>query len=483
MSKLRRENQLIGYLFMETSFLVAVKCPECGGPACYPEGAYTFTCSYCGSVLRIKRNGVNLKYIIPSRIQPNDLKVIIHKILLAQKALYPVPTIHNTTTIYKPFWYFKGMLYYSHATKMENATEAKTWYYSFQANSDFIDTFISLSMRAEVLTLEPYDQKNIKSDEVILPIAIDKKEAYRIAESTADMNFQITVPQAKYKKLYLIGEHFFIIYYPIVQIICSRRGGEYRTLMLDGISKSLLADKNDKEEVPHVNEKSENSYCIKLLTHRCNNCGHDLQAKDFDIIFYCQVCSRLWLLKNGDYHSIKIKVLEAEKKINCVYLPFWRFEVIVTSQNTGIKLKTIGDLSTFMKMGRHILRNEDSDRPLRFYVPALVARNARALLKLATRINIHQKALPKSQNGFFPYGKILNASLPENEAEEMLGTIVFSVIGRQDQKALEFYSDFTIESINNELVWYPFESKGNFLLDNFHNYTFPSPFPYLTNNK
>ncbi|MGA1839779.1 MAG: hypothetical protein ACMUIU_04055 [bacterium] len=191
------------------------------------------------------------------------------------------------------------------------------------------------------------------------------------------MSFQCEAGHALYKKLHFIGEHFFINYYPVLQVICFGTYG-YRTFLINGIGKTILERKVGKH-----------------------------------------------------------------------------------------------DLSTFMKMGRFLLRDEDPERPIRLYVPALVTRNARALLKLATRINEHQRALPVSKNENFPLDKILNASLPEDEAEEMLQVIVFSVIGRQDRKALDFYKDFTITITKKEILWYPFEDKGNFLVDNFHQYNFP----------
>ena len=459
---------------MHTPFLVSIKCPECGGPLRYPEGAYTFKCPYCASVLRIKKDGVVLKYLIPPRMLNNhEIQIIIKKAQNEKRVVFQGhPTVHQIKTVYKPFWYFKGMLYYNYVAKDINDTMAKTWYYSFQANPEFAASFNSLSVRAEVLTLEPYDSDAIKGKGTILPLTVDKEDAFRYAESAADMNLQYEVGHSTYKKLYLIGEHFFIIYYPVIQVTCTRPGG-YHTFMFDGIAKSLLEEESGQGQITKENTEPNEPYRIRLLTHRCKNCGYDLPVREFDIFFYCNTCGRLWLLKDGEYHSNPIKVLETPHEEKSVFLPFWRFEVELKSEVAGVELKTIGDLSTFMKMGRFMLRNEEPKRPIRLYVPALVTRNARALLKLAAKINLHQKALSVSQNGRFPYTKIINASLPRNEAEEMLDVIMFSVIGRRDRKALDFYHDLKIQVTQKELVWYPFEDRGNVYFDPFHQYTFP----------
>ncbi len=233
---------------MHAPFLVSVRCPECGGTVRYPEGAYTFKCPYCGSVLRIKKDGVDLKYIIPPRILKSDIHLIIKKALIAKKVpINGIRSINQIKIIYKPFWYFKGMVYYSLVNMKGNDTLSKTWYYSFQANPDFVNTFNTLSVRAEVLTLEPFDNEAIKNKGVILPLILDKEEAYRCAESVAEMSLQFETGRAQYKKLYLIGEHFFIIYFPVIQVVCSGTGG-YRTFMIDGVGKSLLEDKAGKGE-------------------------------------------------------------------------------------------------------------------------------------------------------------------------------------------------------------------------------------------
>ncbi|MBN2373556.1 hypothetical protein JXL19_07210 [bacterium] len=506
---------------MSDTLLVSVKCPECGGPLSYPEGAYTFKCLYCGSVLRIKNEGIDLKYIIPCRLNRNEMPPLIRKILFEKKIpVRKTCSINQISIIYKPFWYLKGMVYYSRVGSDGNETTAKTWYYSFQANPDIVSTFNSLSVRTEVLALEPYNSEDYRNEgTIILPLMFDREAAYKYAEFAADMNIQISAAKADYERLSLIGEQLFVIYYPVICVVCSDCDRSH-TLFIDGINKCLLEDnaggksstfqsdnnegimnpestkgdencqKGFSDETPYKSaplgrtatrptenpqEKDENSYSIKLslLSHRCKNCGHDLTAREFDIIFYCETCYRLWLLEKGEYFPLIIKCIESESEEESVYMPFWRFEVNIVSESAGITLKTIGDLSKFMKLGQFLLRNEDPGRPVSLYCPSLVTKNAKALLKLAAKINLHQRALPIAKRDRLPFDKAMNASLPDNEAEDMLWVIVFSIIGRRDKRAIDFYGDFKIKVINKELIWYPFEDKGEFLVDRFHQYNFP----------
>jgi len=454
---------------MQQSFLVAIKCPECGAPIRYPEGAYSFTCSYCGSVLRIQREGVVLKYIIPARLSVTGIRRAVKEALAGKKGSRAIARVQ---TVYKPFWYFKGMLYYSFVGTEGNETLAKTWYYSFQAHREYVPSFRSLSVRTEVLTLAPFDSEAAQNAGTVLSLTVDRDEAYAQASRAAEKGFQALVSTPVYRKLTLIGEHFFIIYYPIVQVDCTGDDGD-RTIMIDGVNKSILEDEPGTPAAESQHHGDAPAFRSRLLTHRCNNCGHDLKAGDFDIVFYCDVCTRLWFLRGDEYQCLNVTVLEPAGQEGAVFMPFWRFETGITSETTGVEMNTIGDLSTFMKMGRFLLRHQDPSRPIRIYVPALTARDARALMKLASQINIHQKLLPLSPRKEFPFTRMLHASLPDDEAEEMLWVVVFAMIGRRDRKALDFYRDFTVSVTKKEMVWYPFEEKGNNFVDHFHNFHFP----------
>jgi hypothetical protein len=55
----------------------------------------------------------------------------------------------------------------------------------------------------------------------------------------------------------------------------------------------------------------------------------------------------------------------------------------------------------------------------------------------------------------------------------MVSPLIFLVIGRTDRKAIQFYNDLEITVTDRQLVWYPFEEKGEYLADTFHNYHLP----------
>ncbi len=458
---------------MRNSFLVSIKCPECGAPICYPEGAYTFKCSYCDSVLRTKTDGVTLKYIIPSRLNQKDVHRTIKKIIASRNNVPgKLKAIKQIKTFYKPFWYFKGMIYSCYSVRVKNVLDSKTWYYTFPANLSFVPPFQSLGIRSEVLTIEAYDSNMFQEKGAVLPITVNKDQAVKKAESLAGKKCDTYTPGYSYLKTSIIGEKVFIIFYPVIKVVCS--GGDYyHTFTIDGINKNLLDENQGKEKVDLPNKGESEEYHVKLLSHRCKNCGNDLEARDFDIIFYCKNCFRLWLLRGIDYLSQKVKILETEERKNTIYLPFWRFEVTIISKSANLNMKTIGDLSKFMKMGQFMLRKEDPERPMRFYVPALVTRNANAIIKLAAKIGTLQKLLPVSKIEDFPFEKIWNASMPVKEAIEFLEPLIFLVIGLTHKRAVDFYNDFEITVNDKQLVFYPFEDNGNAMLDHYHNYNFP----------
>jgi predicted RNA-binding Zn-ribbon protein involved in translation (DUF1610 family) len=456
---------------METPLFVSVRCPECGGSVRHLEGAYTFTCPFCVSVLRSETEGVTLKYIIPSRLGRSEIFDAL-KGLPKGGELPGDRALRHVVTVYKPFWYFKGMVYSCHSSGGRNDIDAKTWYYTFQANTSFAPSLHSLGLRSEVLSIEAYDSDRLEDNVVILPVTVNKNDAKREALDGADRGVISPSTPWKFHRTSIIGEKLFLIYYPIL-VVSYAESDSVHTTLLDGVNAAPLGE--SEGGLPEVSESGVNNepYHLRIVTHRCRNCGYDLEARDFDIIFYCKNCSRLWLLRGNNYHPLKVRLIKTKDERNTVYIPFWRFEVAVTSDSLGGNMKSIGDLSRLMKMGRHMLRHEDPERPIRFYIPALVTRNAKALIKLAARIGAFQKELPISQRNDLPPQRIWNASLPVEEAEEMVSPLIFLVIGRIDRKAIHFYNDLEITVTDRQLVWYPFEEKGEYLADTFHNYHLP----------
>lgn len=493
---------------MHNPFIVSIKCPECGAPLRYPEGTYTFKCAYCGSVLRTEAGARDLKYIITSSLGQREIALATKKILL-QKGVKKLPVIKRITVIYKPFWYFKGMVYRVFANNGRTDVIGKTWSHSFEANNGFAPALSTLGVKTEALALKPYDSEKYKDSGVFLPLTVDRESVQKTAvnfaerntgmdvslavkadapgkkrislwnsdldfiEPVQDTDLRVKTPEA-FSRVYMAGEKFFIIYYPVINVICKGQE-EYNGFLLDGVSKALL-DETDGARVASGEKTPEAAarYRVRLLTHRCKNCGHDLPPRDFDIIYFCGNCCRLWLLKGDGYLGVKLKVLDAGSNRNILYIPMWAFDVALESEKAGVALDSVGGLAGFMKMGEMILRDRDPAGSLRLFVPALVSRNAGALLKFSANISRMQKETPPASGSpDFLRLKVMNVSLPPEEAAEMLYPLVCSLIGRVDPQAMDFYSSLRIEIRKSELVWRPFAGSGYNYIDCFTRLSLP----------
>ncbi|MBE9528262.1 MAG: hypothetical protein IME99_03380 [Proteobacteria bacterium] len=467
---------------MQTSLFVSTRCPECNGSARHLEGAHTFTCSFCASVLRCQTEGRTLKYVISPRLERDEIVVAFNEAF--NKAL---PNSVSTSgsaevspcrpgrikTIYKPFWYCKGMVYSCHSSGTKNGLDARAWSHTFEANSSVASALTTLGLRSEVLEADGFDSEQFGADDIVLPITKSKEEARK--EAVAAAEWGVENPGWKYHETTIVGERFVLLYYPVIAVEYSDKEENGTTVALfDGVAGTGLGKEvYNKEESTEVPGNAEQEYRVKFVTHRCANCGHDLKPGDSALFFHCAECSRLWLLDGDDYRQQKITLLAANDGFKGAYIPFWRFELSLSSKAAGLELGRIGDLAEFMRMGRHTLRDEAPERPLRFFVPAMLAPNPGAVIKLAARIGTFQKELPVEPGEVAESDDFLNVSLPVQDAKEMLRPLIFLVIGRIDREAVKFYSDFEITVAKKELVWYPFEEKGAYLLDPFHNYTFP----------
>ena len=461
---------------MQTTLFVSLKCPECGGAVRHLQGAYTFSCPFCASVLRASRRGSSTSYPKSStRLSSWMPSTPSMSKGGSAKSSGPVE-VKELRCIYKPFWYVKGMLYSCHSSGAKNDIEAKTWAYTFEANTDFAPGLRTLGLRSEFLTVKAYDSDMLGAGSVIAEVTTPMEAAEEEALDVAEKSLRASETAWKYQKMWMVGEKIFLIYYPVVAVSYTSSGESF-TQLFDGVNAAPLgpdASPGASGEARGGRGAAETEpYHLRILTHRCKNCGGDLETGDFDIIFYCKNCTRLWLLEGNDYHPEKVTIIEAPASGKTVYIPFWRFEPTVISKSAGIKLETIAELAGFMKMGRHTLRNEDGTRPISLYVPAIVARNAKAILKLAGRVSTFQKEFALDLGNVLPDERIWNVSLSAAEAEELLSPLIFLMIGRIDRVAIKFYNDHEVTVNACQLVWYPFEDNGAYLVDRFHNYNFP----------
>ena len=452
------------------AFLVSSTCPECGAPTKHHEGALTFKCQYCASVLRMQAEGMTLKYIIPARLDEKAAALAIKKLLVNRK-ITPVTKVKKVTVIYDPFWNLRGMLFYLVAGDGKAEISAKTWFHSFQANETFLPSFTSLGIQSQVLELEHYDAEKFPKSAVLLPTTLIEKDALKAAKKAATAAMDMDGKRPGFSDLKMVGEKLSIIYYPVISVVCEGETG-YHTIMVDGVNGNLLAEEAGRIETQGIGESDTVAVPPKLITHRCPNCGHNLKDGDFDLTFHCGECRRLWMLKDNDYASIKINAIRPMER-GGAYIPFWRFKLEISSGEGSDVISKIGDRAKIMKGGGFNLRNEDPERDITFYVPAIVTRNASGLLSLAIRINIFQKDLPPSDGEAMPDGEAFGLSLAEEEAREMLEPLVFAVTGRIDAKMIAFYNNIQIEVKKSDIVWYPVSFEKDMLVDRYHEYHFP----------
>ena len=449
---------------------VSSACPECGAPTNHNEGALTFPCQYCASVLRMPDDGTPLKYIIPARLDTAQAAKAVKKALVEGK-IGDVATIKKITAVYKPFWHIKGMLFFLAAGTGKTNITAKTWFHSFPANDGFVPSFASLGIQSEVLALEHYDTEKIPETAVVLPITIEKEAALEAAGKTARGVMNGEGGAFAFSDLKIIGGKLFTIYYPVLAVTCRGKTGS-RTVMLDGINGNPLGEEEGDAIPTPPAPVGTAIHAPKLLTHRCPNCGHNLKTGDFDLTFHCRECRSLWLLKNNDYIRIKINAIRPPETGECAFIPFWRFTLEIYGGEGTAAIKKIGELAKIMTGGGFSLRAEDPEREIAFYVPALVSRNASGILNFAVRINIFQKQFPLYAHEEMPEGEVFGASLPEDEAREMLEPLVFAITGRIDRKMMEFYRAIRITVKKSELVLYPVRYEKDSVVDAYHDFHF-----------
>lgn len=101
--------------------------------------------------------------------------------------------------------------------------------------------------------------------------------------------------------------------------------------------------------------------------------------------------------------------------------------------------------------------------PICFYVAAFRIRNPVAVDKFASRLILHQPAIPEELPTNLREHKAGPAWLPLGEAMEMARMLLFSITPKRSKPIQAAVKEANIQLKRGELLWMPFREKGIFL--------------------
>jgi len=189
----------------------------------------------------------------------------------------------------------------------------------------------------------------------------------------------------------------------------------------------------------------------RFLPALCPACGWDLDGQRESCVFACSNCSRAWMPIKRDLTEVKLGAVY-RRMGSSKYIPFWK----IRPQVNGVALETYADLIRYANLPKAVIKRWESQEMV-FWTPAFKVRPKlflllAGMLTLSPPDNIARDRLRLSPA--YP------VTLPLSEAEESLKTVLAYLV-ESKRHVFEKLGDITIETKDSELIYLPFNRRGN----------------------
>jgi len=370
-----------------------------------------------------------------------------------------------------PFWRFTTQVFYSlfnqssfvlfpENSEMEILT--KDWDINFSAHLSNDLGLATLGMRPDWLKLKLLTDMALLKEGEVLSLELDSSSAKERGSKSLHLYLDGKKSAEEQLVFKLLEESLSLIYFPL-WVVNFIAGGEKHYQIIDGITERTLKQSHGYFELKkNQNGKTEHLVPLKIIPHRCPNCGWDLPVDPFHLVFPCDNCQRIWKISGNGYESVKGQIAKVredhmeEDLSDCNYYPFWVFETR-PKQETKFSIQSLVELFP-SEIGW--FKVKDKSQPFLFYVPAFEIKN---LNKIPTISLAFTRTQPELETQIWENEKLSGAIRSEEDAKklaELLWTVLF--FSRANTESNDC-PDLALE--NAKLVWCPYYEEGIFLRD------------------
>lgn len=409
-------------------------CPSCGAPIELNEGERVIHCSYCGVKNYMVVNKA-LRFVLPHKIP--DL-------------------IGQEDRFYIPYFRFKGVIYSHYHQDVDHTILDTTC--SGINNPDFPT---SLGLRPQAMTLTVLEKSENVSGR-FLKQTETTRAVFDRASAITDY-FGVRSGGSLLHRAF-IGETISLIYLPIYR----KQGYVY-----DGVLNRLLFRDNPNIFSNDSHVAYQKKWAPDFLAMICPHCAGTLVGERDSLVLHCYNCDRAWVEHSGQLQAIRWQAGNLNKVKGVVQLPFWK-----------ISLCFDGDwMNTFADYLREtnqpvIVKSQHDEMQLSFVVPAFKLQ-PKMFLTVSKRFTMAQNRLVDGERE--NYGQLFPVTLSVKEAGEAIKSIlVYSAVYKK--KLAPNIKHINVQFIGNELIYLPFQQKGNDLVQSWCNIAIPDNTLYLGRN-
>jgi predicted RNA-binding Zn-ribbon protein involved in translation (DUF1610 family) len=433
-----------------------ITCCFCGGKLDVDEAGHTVDCPHCASVLKITRTSGTRKYVIPDGLLPREVKFHIERHI--KKEGLPLPSHwQELKRVYVPFWRVTGTVF-SIATAPDNCRkelfgtdtcEAEespapgvtitNRDVSFCADETFNWGVESLGVRTQTLHLAPLEREFYENNQLLPPVlslehAKDRfdRATTMAAVTTADVGADV--------QLTSVGLDGTLIYFPVWAANFISAEGR-RTVRFDPLAKRVVALDYGGAEVPGGTATfAQDTAAIRIIPHRCPNCGTDLPNARWSATYYCANCRRLYVEAANGYQQLTVHVPE-NRNVKDMLFPFWVFNL----QSADWPGKE--EFLRALQLTRY--RNDA------FYVPAFGVANPERLMRLVGHYNrrVHQfmfKEIPDEKYTF------ADVTVSPEQAVCLIIPLTAAAVAQAGYPPPEALRGGALDVAAPDLIWLPY---------------------------
>jgi DNA-directed RNA polymerase subunit RPC12/RpoP len=459
----------------ESQVRILIHCPQCGGDIDFLEEAQVIQCQFCGSsLLVVGREGI-LRYVLPAQV--HDAQAAAARALEALKSAgKSPPQTLQTFLFHAPFWRMRGTVYrWIFGLKpMKVEIEAgvpppmerlkvlltRVLDHTIPGYAGLEIGLTTLGVRAQALRLRPFGREDLEKRDSFLPLEISSEQVQAEADRFSNLFFEAGELAPEVILHRLVGKSFSVIYFPLWYIEY-RNGGGQKSLLLDGVGGSIIGPLPDGSGIQEKlkGEESRKSFEfreIRFLPFRCPNCGWGFPFRPLSVLHFCSNCRRLFRESRGEWAENGYSVIPppgGQSWEKLLWVPFWRCRTVLESN--GEHMESMAGLYQFAPPLR-VVKPEEAQRPIYFYIPAVKFRSPQVLHTLASRLTYIQ---PEIRPGSFPDGShpvTAGGSLPDVDALEMGPVILGALIPQASQKARSWLKGCQIDLREPQILYFPF---------------------------
>ena len=449
---------------------VTASCPSCGAPFDFLEGANVAKCNFCGLPLLFLSQKKILRYYLKPKLTRGEIPFLIDR-YRKKKGQSLSKRTDEIKRFYLPFWRFTAEVFYTiinntfldfTSENLDDEIMTKDWDISFAAHTTNDLGIVSLGMRPEWLELSLLTEKDILKKEEVLNLEIDSPSAKE--KALKPLYFYIDKKKSSEDELVLrlLEQRLSLIYFPLWVVNFTSPEGEFFQI-IDGITKRTLKQGRGNFELKKERkEDAAKLYPLKIIPHRCPNCGWDLPVNQFHLVFPCENCERIWKLSEKGYREVKGEKAKPKQKYNSHlprslgYYPFWVFQTEIPDK----KRLSIQDVLNILPSEIGLFKVVKKSNPFLFYIPAFEIKNLKKVPDISLAFTRTQPDLSiqpaKNEN-------LKGVFISEEDAKELAEILWTSLLSSKQNINLGDWRNLKFE--RGKIIWIPFYQDGIFLRD------------------